>query len=156
MRDSDLMETPPTISDDLAACEDRLLRLAADFDNYRKRSQHERVTVVKSAREALLRDFLPIVDNLERALEHMGPDISQFAEGIDLVLNQFLDTLAQHGVRPFDSVGEPFDPRRHEAVGQVQSDQVPAGYVVQELRRGYTLNEDLVRATKVIVSGANQ
>ncbi len=136
----------------LADEKNRYLYLAADFENFRKRTQGERSQLLRYGAENLARDMIPVLDNLERAAEHRSPEnFKALLDGIDLVLKQFKQSLSQHGVRPMESVGKPFDPHHHEAVGQVPSDK-PEGTVVTEQLKGYALHDRLLRPAQVLVS----
>jgi molecular chaperone GrpE len=138
--------------DRLKDTHDRLLRTAAEFDNFRKRAVKEKEDVQRFGIERLLKDFLPVMDNLERALDHAEQhDPRQVIEGVRLVQKLFENTLAKHGVVAFSALGKPFDPGLHEALMQQDSDQ-PAGTVVSEMARGYKLNERLVRPAAVVVA----
>jgi molecular chaperone GrpE len=131
---------------------DRLLRLAAEFDNFKKRAAKERDDLQKFGIERLLKDFLPVADNLERALDHAEEhDLRQVIEGVKLVQKLLENTLAKHGVTGFSALGQPFDPNLHEALMQQESD-APPGTVVSEMSRGYKLNERLVRPAAVVVA----
>ncbi len=133
---------------------ERLLRTAAEFDNFKKRAAKEKDDVQRFGSERLLKDFLPVMDNLERALDHAEQhDPKQVIEGVRLVQKLFESTLAKHGVVGFSAVGKPFDPALHEALMQQESDK-PAGTVVSEMARGYKLNERLVRPAAVVVAKA--
>jgi len=135
---------------------DKWLRAAADLQNYKKRSARERKDVVKFANEKLLNAMLPVFDDLDRTIEHMStsPDASKetLLEGVTLVRKKFLGQLEKQGVTTFESVGTAFDPAQHEAVQQVHSDDVGLGGVAAELRRGFFLNERLLRPAMVTVS----
>ncbi len=138
--------------DRLKDTHDRLLRTAAEFDNFRKRAVKEKEDVQRFGIERLLKDFLPVMDNLERALDHAEQhDPRQVIEGVRLVQKLFENTLAKHGVVGFSALGKPFDPGLHEALMQQDSDE-PAGTVVSEMARGYKLNERLVRPAAVVVA----
>ncbi len=140
---------------ELEQTRNRLLRIAADFDNYRKRTQKEMARTEERAAEKVLSELLPVLDNLERALEHAGAnaqDVEGLRAGVSLVLKQFRDAMAKFGVSPFESKGKPFDPTFHEAVGQVESQEVPAGHVVEEWQRGYLIGDRLMRPALVVVS----
>jgi len=138
--------------DRLKDTHDRLLRTAAEFDNFRKRAVKEKEDVQRFGIERLLKDFLPVMDNLERALDHAEQhDPRQVIEGVRLVQKLFENTLAKHGVLGFSALGKPFDPGMHEALMQQDSDE-PAGTVVSEMARGYKLNERLVRPAAVVVA----
>jgi molecular chaperone GrpE len=131
---------------------ERLLRVAAEFDNYKKRASREREDAQKFGIERLLKDFLPVADNLERALDHAEEhDLRQVIEGVKLVQKLLENTLSKHGVTGFSALGQPFDPNLHEALMQQESD-APAGTVVSEMSRGYKLNERLVRPAAVVVA----
>ena len=139
-------------SDRLKETHDRLLRTAAEFDNFKKRAVKEKEDVQRFGIERLLKDFLPVMDNLERALDHAEQhDSRQVIEGVRLVQKLFESTLAKHGVVGFSALGKPFDPSLHEALMQQESDE-PAGTVVSEMAKGYKLNERLVRPAAVVVS----
>ena len=135
--------------DDLA---DRVLRMRAEFDNYRKRMARDADRNRQQAAEALIRDLLPVVDHLELAMKHRegGPDA--LAEGVGMVLRQFHEVLVRHGVEPIVAAGEPFDPEVHEAVTQRESDEVPAQAVIEEFQKGYRLGQFVLRPAKVMVS----
>jgi molecular chaperone GrpE len=131
---------------------DRLLRVAAEFDNFKKRAAKEREDAQKFGIERLLKDFLPVADNLERALDHAEEhDLRQVIEGVKLVQKLFETALAKHGVVGFSALGQPFDPNLHEALMQQESD-APPGTVVSEMSRGYKLNDRLVRPAAVVVA----
>lgn len=133
---------------------ERYVRVSADFDNFRKRAARERDETIKIGNERLLKDLLPVIDNLERALASGGGESQALLAGVKMVLKQFQDTLARHGVTVFSAVGEPFDPARHEALMQQETTEVPPGIVVSEHEKGYLLNERLVRPAKVVVAKA--
>ncbi|HEY2029256.1 MAG TPA: nucleotide exchange factor GrpE [Myxococcales bacterium] len=138
--------------DRLKETHERLLRSAAEFDNFKKRALKEKEDAQKFGNERLLKDFLPVMDNLERALEHAGEqNLAQVLEGVKLVQKLFETTLAKHGVVGFSAVGKPFDPTVHEALMQQESDQ-PSGTVLSEMAKGYKLHERLVRPSAVVVS----
>src|SRR3954466_8929662 len=140
--------------DRLKETHERLLRTAAEFDNFKKRALKEKEDAQKFGSERLLKDFLPVMDNLERALDYAEQhDPRQVIEGVKLVQKLFETTLARHGVQGFSAVGKPFDPSLHEALMQQESDQ-PPGTVVSEMARGYKLNDRLVRPAAVVVSKA--
>jgi molecular chaperone GrpE len=138
--------------DRLKDTHDRLLRTAAEFDNFRKRALKEKEDVQRFGIERLLKDFLPVMDNLERALDHAEQhDSRQVIEGVRLVQKLFETTLAKHGVASFSALGKLFDPGVHEALMQQESDE-PAGTVVSEMAKGYKLNDRLVRPAAVVVA----
>jgi molecular chaperone GrpE len=143
-------------SKDTEICQikDRVLRLGAEMENTRKRLERERSECVQFANEAIIRELLPIVDNLERALEHAAKDsnVQSLTEGVSNTLKAFLDSLARFGCAPFEAIGKPFDPNFHEAVLQEDSSDVPENTVLQELQKGYTLHSRLLRPSIVVIS----
>lgn len=149
-------EAPESLEAELARTKDRLLRMAADFDNYRKRARRDIADAERRVQEDLLKALLPTFDNLERAAGHAesAPDVKALAEGLNMVIRQFQDTLASLGIERVVSVGKPFDPAEHEAVQHVHSDEVPPGAVVQELQGGYRWQGRLMRPALVVVSKA--
>jgi molecular chaperone GrpE len=139
-------------NDRLKDTHDRLLRTAAEFDNFKKRATKEKEDVQRFGIERLLKDFLPVMDNLERALDHAEQhDPRQVIEGVRLVQKLFETTLAKHGVTGFSALGKPFDPSVHEALMQQESDERP-GTVISEMAKGYKLNDRLVRPAAVVVA----
>jgi molecular chaperone GrpE len=136
------------------ALQDRLLRTAAEFDNYRKRVERERRDLAQYAGADILTDLLPIVDDLERALQAPAGDAETYRRGVDLIHKQMLNLLQKRGVKPIEAVGTPFDPRFHEAVMHEVSDAHGEGEVMAELRKGYTLGERLLRPAAVKVAKA--
>lgn len=130
---------------------DRFLRAVADLENYKKRAVREREEVQKFANERLLKDLIPVLDNLERALA-AAPEGDPMAKGVKLVLRAFEEALGRHGVKGFSALGQPFDPRLHEAVMQVAGSDQPPGTVVLEHGRGFLLNDRLVRPAMVGVA----
>ncbi len=133
---------------------DRLLRMAADFDNYKKRAAREKEEWTKFAGEDLIKAILPFLDNLERAVNHAEKvaDAGVLIEGVRLTIRQLLQSLNKFGLSPFESVGKPFDPMRHEAVLVVPTDQHEPNQVVDEFQKGYFLNDRLLRPASVSVS----
>ena len=136
---------------------ERWLRAAADFENYKKRAAREREETVKYGNERLLKDFLPVMDDLELALDAAArvddkqKAADQLMEGVRLVTKKFIGQLEKHGVSTYEATGEPFDPNLHEAVQQ-EHGAMEAGRVVRQLQRGFKLNERLLRPSMVVVS----
>jgi molecular chaperone GrpE len=129
------------------------VRTAADFDNYRKRARREVEDSKKSGREELLKDFLPVFDNLERALQsaQRATEVKGVVDGLVMIMKQFGDTLGRSGITKVPTKGMHFDPTIHEAIQQVESDEAP-GTVVAEVQAGYMQGERLVRAALVVVA----
>ena len=132
---------------------DRYLRAVAELDNYRKRAVRDKADAIKYGNESLLRDILPLVDNVDRALEHAGSsdDFEAFKKGLKMLHEQLLCCLKKYGVEVIDTAGKDFDPNVHEAMLQVVSDEHETGKVVNEFERGYLLNGRLLRPAKVCV-----
>lgn len=139
-----------------ASLKDQLLRMAADFDNFRKRSRREIEDASQNGRESLLKELLPVFDNLERATAHADAsgDIKAFASGLDMVVRQFQDTLKKLGVERVVSVGNPFDPNVHEAIQQIETADVQPGHVAAEIQGGYRNGDRLIRPALVVVAKA--
>ncbi|MDZ4858427.1 MAG: nucleotide exchange factor GrpE [Candidatus Hydrogenedentes bacterium] len=134
------------------ALAEQLLRMRAEFDNFRKRMMREAERVRQLAAESLIRDLLPVVDHLELAVKHRDGGTDALAEGVDMVLRQFHDVLNRHGVEVIASAGEAFNPEVHEAVTQREHDDVPAQAVIEEFQKGYKLGQLVLRPAKVVVS----
>lgn len=133
---------------------DRYVRQVAELENFRKRANRERDEAIRFANEALVKDLLPIVDNLERAVAHAkdGGNGKPLVEGVEMVLRGFFDTLAKHGVVPIAAVGQRFDPEKHEAMAQIESGTYEPDTVVEEYHKGYLLRDRLLRPALVSVA----
>jgi len=132
---------------------DRLLRVSADFDNFRKRSKKQSEDAIKFANEGLLRELLPGLDAFDRALQAIAADDkSALAQGIQMVHRMFEQTFQRIGLQSFSAVGQAFDPNRHEAVEQMTTTEYPAGVVVREYQKGFLLHERLLRPATVVVA----
>jgi molecular chaperone GrpE len=133
---------------------DRMLRVQADFDNYRKRVQKEQVNLLRYGAENALREILPIVDHMELAVDsaraHDNSD-SQMREGFEMILNQFFSVLEKLGVKPIETVDRPFDPNIHDALLRVHAPDADEGTVVGEIRKGYYLHDKVLRPAQVTV-----
>jgi molecular chaperone GrpE len=134
---------------------DRYLRLAAEFDNFKKRSARQYAELINSSGERLILMFLELADNFERALEaaEKSSDFAALQSGTEMIYQHLSDILKKEGVEPISAVGEKFDPDVHEALMQVASDEYPEGVVVQEIIRGFRLNGKVIRFARVAVSG---
>ncbi len=136
---------------------DRLLRVSAEFDNFKKRSVREADEFRKFANEALLRDLLHVVDNLERAIASAGESSDANAcvvEGVAMTRDEILKIFSKFGVTPVEAVGKPFDPAYHQAVMQEETDAHPENTVVNEMQKGYLLHDRLLRPAMVVVAKA--
>ena len=135
--------------------QDRLLRRQAEFENYKKRVERERSEHIQSATAELIRELLGVLDSFDLAIRNaasQGSAGEDMLRGLDLVYKQLLDTLGRFGLKVIEAKGQPFDPNFHQAISTVPSDDVPENTVVEEFRRGYTLNGKLLRAAMVAVS----
>ena len=144
--------------EEIKQLQDRILRMAAEMENTRKRLEREKSESISFANEGMMRGLLPVIDNLERALQHGEEDANcqGLLEGVRLTLKNFGEVLGKFGCVPFDSVGKTFDPNFHEAVMQQESSEYPEKTILQELQKGYTLRDRLLRPAMVIVSKASQ
>ena len=136
--------------------QDKFVRLMADFDNYRKRASKEKSDVIRFGNEGLLKDILPVVDNIERLLTYSYGEGSwkSFQEGIELVLAEISKTLAKYGVEPIEALGKEFDPNIHQAMQKSETDEVDANTVVDVYQKGYLYRSRLLRPSLVVVSVA--
>ena len=134
---------------------DNLQRLKAEFDNFRKRMLREQSEFLSLATQEIIKELLPVVDNFERAMAHEIEDghLDDYKGGMQLVYNQLVDALAKEGLTSEEPVGEPFDPAKHEAMMQVDSEKYPEGTVVAVLEKGYLLKGRVIRPAKVSVAG---
>jgi molecular chaperone GrpE len=138
----------------LQESEEKVLRLAADFENSRKRLERERDTSLKYAEENILKELLPGIDNIERAMDQTqeASSIESLFEGVDLTRAGLLATLEKFGVKSIESVGEPFDPNMHEAIAMEETDAMEPNLVLREFQKGYVYKDRLLRPAKVVVS----
>jgi molecular chaperone GrpE len=139
-----------------AELKDRLLRAQAEWDNSRKRILREKEDAVRYAAEGLLERLLPVLDNFEMGLQaaKTATDARAIAQGFEMVQAQLQQFLREAGVEPLHSVGLPFDPHRHEALGHTETDEYPDGYVINQMRKGYKLKDRLLRPASVFVAKA--
>jgi molecular chaperone GrpE len=139
---------------ELQRTRDQLLRTAADFDNFRKRSRREISDAERRSREDLLRDLLPVFDNLERAASHAesASDVQSLVDGIRMVMRQFIDTLSRLGVERIESEGAPFDPALMEAIQHLETTSHGPGTVTNQVQAGYRMGDRLIRPAMVVVA----
>lgn len=139
------------------AAQDRFLRLAAEFENYKKRVQRDQEEYTKYAQERLLKDLLPVLDNLQRALQHSHSEgnTDGLVQGVELTCKQFLEVLSRFGVRPIPSLGLPFDPAVHQAVATVKAKGQTPNTVVEEYEKGYFLYDRVLRPAMVTVAASS-
>jgi molecular chaperone GrpE len=155
-------EAPDSLFDELEKSKqeaadnyDKFLRASAELENYKKRAVKELADAINYGNEKIIKDILPIIDSLERALDHAvanSEDFDTFVEGLKLIYEKFLNTLEKHGVEKIDAVGMEFDPNFHEAMLQVESEDYDDNKIVEEFERGYLLNGRLLRPVKAAVS----
>jgi len=148
---------------DAAEQKNQMLRIAAEFDNYKKRMMRDKATALKYAGEPILREILATVDNLERAVAQSKMEgieaeqgLSSLREGVQLTLKSLITTLEKFEVTPIESLGEAFDPTNHEALTMEPSDTVPENHILTEFEKGYQYKDRLLRAAKVVVSAGNK
>jgi molecular chaperone GrpE len=145
---------PEKLATDLAELNQRFLRTAADFENYKRRTAQEKEDLLKYSNAKLMTELLPVLDNFQLALK--SPAESQEAQnvvkGVEMIYRQMMQTLEQAGMAKIEAVGQPFNPNLHEAIMQVEDDTVPEDTVVEELRAGYMLKERVIRPSMVKVS----
>lgn len=146
-----------SLQESLKECQDKYLRVLAESENARKRMHKERQELTKYAVEGLLAEILQPLDSFEKALlfaESMSDEVKNWAIGFEMILQQFKQILANHGVQEYHSVGKPFDPHLHEAVEMVETDEYPPGVVVEEFVRGYKIEDRPIRHSRVKVAKA--
>ena len=136
---------------DLEDQEERIKRLMAEFENFKKRSSKEREHLYNSIMGDIITSFLPIIDNLEKAVQ-VKTDDQEFKQGIEMVLKQFKDVLASNGVKEIESVGQTFNPELHEAITSVSDDTLGIQEIKEEYRKGYMLGDRVIRHSMVIVA----
>ena len=134
--------------------QDKFVRLMADFDNYKKRATKEKSDVIQFGNEGLLKDLLPIIDNIERLLTYSYGEgrWKSFQEGIELLLTEVSRTLAKYGVEPIEALGKPFDPNLHQAMQRFETDEAEADTVVEVYQKGYLYRGRLLRPALVVVA----
>lgn len=149
--DLNLLADLEKLKAELAAKNDRLLRLQADFDNFRKRAAKERTELAATIEQKFLTDLLPLLDNLDRAISQSNPDAEALLKGITLIRNQAYEIGYAHSLQPIDVAGKSFDPNFHQAVGTVQDETKEDGAIAAEFQRGYTAHGRVIRPSMVQV-----
>lgn len=142
------------LAGELADLNQRFLRVAADFENYKRRTAQEKDDLLKYSNAKLIGELLPVLDNFQLALKSPGnsPEVQNVVKGMEMIYRQMLQVLEQAGMSKIEAVGQSFDPKLHEAIMQVEDDSVPEDTVVEELRAGYMLKERVIRPSMVKVS----
>lgn len=140
--------------EELRSAQDKLLRAYAEFENLKKRAARDHSEQLRFGNEQLLKELLPVLDNLERALAHMKSqtDLGSWLQGVELTQRQWLEVLKKVGVVPIPGVGEPFDPNLHQAVTYLDTTEHPENHVAEELQRGYLLHDRVLRPSMVAVA----
>lgn len=161
-RDEDMEGSESDIINELEVqikeLQDKLLRKAAEFENYKRRTENDQLNIIKYAAEPFIRNLLPVVDDFERSLEHMdeAKDIEKVKEGVKFIYEKLMKIMKEQGVEKIDAVGEPFDVDFHEAMMRREDDSVPAHTVLDEIDRGYKYKDRVIRHAKVIVSDTSE
>ncbi|MBN1827771.1 MAG: nucleotide exchange factor GrpE [Deltaproteobacteria bacterium] len=152
--ETDLVAELAKAREEAAQIYDKYLRLAAEFENYKKRVERDKSDLLNFCNENLLRELLPALDSIERALEHAQNtiDFNAFLEGFKLIRDKVIAVLGKFGVEPIEALGKPFDPNYHEAMMQVETDRHDHNFIVEEYEKGYLLNGRLLRPSKVSVA----
>lgn len=150
-KEKELNEQISKLKDELEDIKDRHTRLIAEFDNLKKRSAKERENLYGSIMGDVISSLLPVMDNLEKATEAESKD-EEYKKGIELVLKQFKDVLSANGVTEIEAVGQPFDPSIHEAVSSIQDENLGEKIVAQEYRKGYKIENRVIRHSMVVVA----
>ena len=156
MEGMDLEQALAARTEEAKTSQDKYLRLAAEFENFKRLAQKQKQDYSQFANESLLKELLPIVDNLERALKCVqeGRTTDGLVQGVELTLKQFTETLARFGVKPIASLGVPFDPTCHQAVARQESKTAAENIVIEEYQKGYQLHDRILRAAMVVVATA--
>lgn len=137
---------------------EKFLRKAAEFENFKRRTENDQLNLLNYAAESFIKKILPIVDDFERSLEHINDsnDYEKLKEGVQLIYNKLVKVLDEQGVKKIESVGKPFDVHYHEALMQKADNSVPAHTVLEELEKGYMYKDKVIRHAKVVVSSEDQ
>ena len=149
--EKEVVKESNTIKQELEETTDRLKRIMAEFENFKKRSNKEREALYNSLLADIIASFLPVIDNLEKAVQAKTED-EGYKQGIELVLKQFVDVLTKFGVEEIKTVGETCDPEVHEAVSSIQDETKGEKEVVQEFRKGYKIGTKVIRHAMVVVA----
>lgn len=142
------------VKEDMENLNNQYIRLAADFDNYRKRQAQERESLLKYGAEETLRKMIEVIDNFDRAKQSVDntDDVNQLKETFGIIHKQFMDSLSKMGLEPIETDGQKFDPNLHEAVMQTPTDEYPEETIIKELQKGYKLADKIIRASLVDVA----
>ncbi len=149
-----LKENIKTLENEKSELNNKYMRIVAEFDNYKKRTDKEYISLIQNANEQLINNLLPIVDDLERSLDHLdeNKDFESLADGFKIIYKNLISILEKQGLKPLQSVGEEFDPEKHDALLQSEKKGLEANTVIDEHLKGYILNDKVIRHAQVIVS----
>ena len=131
---------------------DQLLRLAAEYDNFRKRSQREKEGIYSDVKTKVIGDILPVIDNFERAADMTGEDVESYKKGMEMILTQLKDVMTKHGVEPFGEAGDGFDPNLHNAVMHIEDEKLGENVISQVFSKGYKIGDKVIRPATVQVA----
>ena len=135
-----------------AEIKDQLLRKAAEFENYKKRTEKEKRELILNANEELIKNILPVIDDLERSLKSKNNNDDSFYKGIELIYSKLMKILSEQGLKKIEAIGTKFDIEKHDAIMQMESKDYDSDYVIDEYEKGYELNGKVIRHSKVVVS----
>ena len=152
--DTKLEENIKQLEQEVADLKDKLLRKAAEFENYKRRTENDQINLITFAAESFIQKLLPVIDDFERSLGHIddAEDINAIKQGLKLIYDKLLKVLDEQGVKKIEAVGNPFDVDYHEALMQRPDDSVDPHTVIDEIEKGYTYKDKVIRHAKVIVS----
>jgi len=142
------------LEEEVSELKDKLLRKAAEFENYKRRTENDQMNLLTYAAESFIQKLLPVIDDFERSLDHINDaqDVEAIKKGLKLIYDKFIKILDDQGVKKIEAVGEPFDVEFHEALMQREDDSVEPHTVLEEVEKGYIYKDKVIRHTKVIVS----
>lgn len=142
------------LENEIAQLNDKLLRKAAEFENYKRRTENDQLSLLTYAAESFIQKLLPVIDDFERSLDHIddAQELDAIKKGLHLIYNKFMKVLDEQGVKKIESAGEPFNVDFHEALMQREDDSVEPHTVLEEIEKGYTYKDKVIRHAKVIVS----
>lgn len=149
---AELEKAVSVLEDQLKSTRDQLLRSVAEFDNYRRRSETEKLDLIKFGGEALVKDLLPFLDDLERSLGAQQADPVVFRDGVKLIYTNLLKTFDQRGIKPLETVGKKFNVDEHDALLHIEKEGAEPDTVTEEVQKGYTFNGKVIRHAKVLVA----
>jgi len=153
-KENKLEENIKQLEGEVAELKDKLLRKAAEFENYKRRTENDQINLITFAAEPFIQKLLPVIDDFERSLEHVdeAQDINAIKQGLKLIYDKLMKVLDEQGVKKIEAVGNPFDVDYHEALMQRPDDSVEPHTVLNEIEKGYTYKDKVIRHAKVIVS----